>query len=168
MRPQLALAWSAPQGGGNDEDENEAGTAGRRRIGGDPRGKPTVLVVEDEFLIRLAVCDYLRECGYRVLEASRVDEAQAVLAAGEDVRIVFSDVHLAGDATGFTLAQWVREHYPDIRIILTSGVSRTARDAAALCAESRAEHLFLNKPYAFESLASHIERLLAAAGQRRG
>ncbi len=48
----------------------------------------TILVVEDEILIRMPVADYLRDCGYRVLEASDAVEAQALLRAGEPIEIM--------------------------------------------------------------------------------
>jgi CheY-like chemotaxis protein len=48
-------------------------------------------VVDDEVLIRLSVSDFLRECGYRVLEAVRAEEAQVIFGAGEPIEILFSD-----------------------------------------------------------------------------
>ncbi|TXL73954.1 response regulator [Vineibacter terrae] len=118
----------------------------------------TVLVVEDEILIRMPVADYLRDCGYRVLEASNAAEAQALFRASEPIEIVFSDVNMPGGMNGFALAQWVRQEYPDVRIILTSGIASTARNAEQVCAEGS----FLEKPYSYEALAAHIKRLLAA------
>jgi CheY-like chemotaxis protein len=65
--------------------------------------------VEDEVLIRLAVSDYLRDCGYRVVETGSGDEAVTILTK-TDVRIdvVFADVSMPGGLNGFGLAQWVR------------------------------------------------------------
>ena len=80
---------------------------------------PTILVVEDEVLIRLAVSDYLRDCGYRVVETGSGDEAVTILTK-TDVRIdvVFTDVSMPGGLNGFGLAQWVRRERPDVRVIL--------------------------------------------------
>jgi len=96
---------------------------------------PTILVVEDEVLIRLAVSDYLRDCGYRVVETGSGDEAVTILTK-TDVRIdvVFTDVSMPGGLNGFGLAQWVRRERPDVRVILASGVTRTAEEARDLCA----------------------------------
>lgn len=161
MRPQLALVWSASQRGDGGHDER---TDQGQRTGNGGSHTLTVLVVEDEVLIRLAVCDYLRDCGYRVLEASSGEEARAVFVAGEAVEVVFSDVNLAGEMNGFALAAWVRERYADVRVILTSGVARVAQEAGALCAEGH----FLPKPYSFEALADRIKTLLGAFDRQRG
>lgn len=152
MRAQLSLVWAAPQQqSGRPIGENSADKSGNG-----PQRPSTILVVEDEILIRLPVCDYLRDCGYRVLEAASVAEAQAVFRMGEPIEIVFSDVNLIGELNGFALARWVREAYPDVKVILTSGVTRMAEKAADLCDEGP----ILEKPYAYEALADHIKRLL--------
>jgi CheY-like chemotaxis protein len=64
----------------------------------------TILVVEDEVLIRLPLAEYLRDCGYSVFEASNVAEAKAVLDADTPVDLVFSDVNMPGNENGFALA----------------------------------------------------------------
>ena len=75
----------------------------------------TVLVVEDEVLIRVVIADYLRECGYRVYEAVNASEALAMLQAPEvSVDIVFSDVEMPGDMDGLGLARWVRANKPSV------------------------------------------------------
>ncbi|MBX3501343.1 MAG: response regulator [Alphaproteobacteria bacterium] len=121
----------------------------------------TILVVEDEVLVRLAVADYLRHCGYRVLEAKTGEEAQAILRAGERVEILFCDIDLGPGINGFELAKWTREHYGDMRILLTSGVHRTAQVAADLC-----DGPLLTKPYGYDVLAERIGKLLGALGKR--
>lgn len=119
--------------------------------------QPTILVVEDEVLIRMAVSDYLRECGFRVVEAGSADEAVEVLKADTAVDIVFSDVNMPGSLDGFGLAQWIRRERPRLKVILTSGVSRKAKEAGDLCEESP----FLDKPYHHGDLERHIRQLLA-------
>ncbi len=116
----------------------------------------TVLVVEDEVLVRMPVADYLRDCGYRVLEASSAAEAQAVFKAGEPIEIVISDVNMPGDMNGFALATWIREKHPGVRVILTSGINQMARNAGDVCSDGP----FLEKPYSYETLLVHIKRLL--------
>jgi DNA-binding response OmpR family regulator len=127
----------------------------------------TVLVVEDEVLIRVAVCDYLRDCGYRVLEAANGEEAQKVFAraeaqGGDAIDILFSDIQLGPGINGFALASWVREHHPGVRIVLTSGVARLSQEAAHLC-----DGEFLSKPFSHSRLASQINALLEKAGRKR-
>jgi len=74
---------------------------------------PTILVVDDEPLIRMTVSDYLQECGFKVLKASNADEAQQMRQSYPLVLdLVFSDVRDAWNKDGFALAQWVRTHRP--------------------------------------------------------
>lgn len=160
MRAALPLAWVAPAG--KEDSGASAGDDVEQEGNGHPAAS-TILVVEDEILIRLAVCDFLRECGYRVLEASSAEEAQEIFRAGEPIEILFSDVNLAGELDGFALATWVREHHPDIRIMLTSGIATMTQEARGLC-----DAPFLRKPYAHSDLAGHLERLLRALGRRGG
>lgn len=122
----------------------------------------TVLVAEDEVLIRLAVAEYLRDCGYRVLEAASGLDAKAVLESGIAVDVLFSDVMMPGEMNGFALAQWVRANRPEIEVVLTSGVHRMAQDAAELCGVID----FVNKPYKHEHVGERISALLAARAAR--
>ena len=67
----------------------------------------TVLVVDDEVLVRMVIAAYLRDCGYRVVEAASADEAMLVIEHDEEgaVGVVLSDVEMAGEQDGFALAQ---------------------------------------------------------------
>ena len=122
-----------------------------------PAPPPTVLVVEDDVLVRMVVAAYLRECGFNVVEAGDAREAIRVLETDIQVDIVFSDVNMPGDMDGFGLAQWVRRERPGLKIILTSGAARTAKEAGHLC-----EHgPILAKPYDHGDLERKIRALLA-------
>lgn len=123
---------------------------------------PTILVVEDEILIRMGVAEYLRDCGYRVLEAGDAAEAVIVVQA-EPVDLVFTDVDMRGPMDGFGLARWIRANHANIRVIIASGVPRIAERAADLCEGGP----LLQKPYPSEALAQRIGALLAMAQQRR-
>jgi DNA-binding NtrC family response regulator len=112
----------------------------------------TVLVVEDEILVRMPVAEFLRDSGYRVIEASGATEAQMVIQSGEPVEVVFSDINLLGEMNGIDLAKWIKRKYPDVIMILTSGVTTV---------DSR-EAFFLPKPYTFEALAGHLKKLLGS------
>jgi len=118
---------------------------------------PTVLVV----LVRLAVSEYLRECGYNVVEASDAHEAIEVMTSEAVVDIVFSDITMPGGLDGFGLAQWIRRERPDIRVVLTSGVARSAKAAGELCKEGP----MLAKPYEHADLERRIRALLSSSGK---
>jgi CheY-like chemotaxis protein len=127
-----------------------------------PRPEPsTILVVEDEILVRLAIADYLRDCGYTVIEAADSDEAMVVLKSTLPVELVFSDVQMPGSMDGFGLARWMREHRPEVKVILTSGYTKSAQVAGDLCEEGP----LLAKPYQPETVIERIRELL---GRRAG
>ena len=92
-----------------------------------------ILVVENDVLIRMPLAEYLRECGYRVFEAADVAEAKAVLNADTPVDLVFADANVPGEENGFMLASWVRQHYPNIEVLLTSSIPNAAAKAGDLC-----------------------------------
>lgn len=153
----LALVWVAPD---RDPRSSRGFRSSTHRPDNGHADDPTILVIEDEVLIRLAICDHLRHCGYRVIEGSSAEDAQRVLRAAEPVELLFSDVDLGPGPSGLALARWVREHFPDVRILLASGVARLDEQTAALCDG------FFDKPYAPERLEAEIRRLLIrAAGQ---
>jgi CheY-like chemotaxis protein len=122
---------------------------------------PTVLVVADEVLVRMALSDYLRECGYNVVEASDAREAIEIMTSEALVDIAFSDITMPGSLDGFGLAQWIRRERPDIKVVLTSGVARSARAAAGLCEDGP----MLAKPYEHADLERRIRALLASGGK---
>lgn len=122
-----------------------------------PDARPTVLVVEDEILVRMEIADFLRDCGFRVVEASNADDAMRVLRKTEIIHAVFSDVHMPGSLDGFGLAQWVRRERPGVKVILTSGVAKTVEAAGDLCDEGP----LMAKPYDPKEVERRIRQLLA-------
>jgi CheY-like chemotaxis protein len=120
--------------------------------------REVVLVVEDEVLVRYVICDYLRECGYTVIEASTADEALQVLQkASVRVDIILSNAQLPGATDGFALARWVRANRAGVGVILAGTISRAADAAAELCEEGP----MLSKPYEPQTVVDRIKRLLA-------
>lgn len=118
---------------------------------------PTILLVEANPLTRMAVAGYLRDCGYQVAEAGGAMEAKRLLEAGAAPQVAFIDLDVRGEIDGFGLAQWIRAERPEVKVLLTSGVRRTAETASDLC-----EHgPHLAKPYDHRDLESQIRRLLA-------
>jgi CheY-like chemotaxis protein len=95
----------------------------------------TVLVVEGEVLVRMAVAQQLRECGYTVVEAADAQEALTVLRHGNvNIHIVLTGIEMPGSMDGFSLAKWIREHRADLKVILTGSEARAAKAAMDLCA----------------------------------
>jgi CheY-like chemotaxis protein len=118
---------------------------------------PTLLVVEDEVLIRIALSDYLQECGFKVLEAGNADEALEIIQHGTvTIDLVFSDVVMPGSMDGFGLAKWIRANRAGLPIILTSGDAAKADIANELCEREP----FMAKPYDLEQLVKRIRTLI--------
>jgi len=114
-----------------------------------------ILLVEDEFLVRMALIDQLQDAGYEVIEAATAVDAWAALEARPDVRLIFTDIYMPGDTDGLAFAREVRQRLPDIGIIVTSG--RSAPEQSELPAGSA----FLGKPYRYQDVERTMAGLLA-------
>ena len=82
---------------------------------------PVVLIVEDEFLLRIDAVDIVAAAGFEVLEAGNADEAIDILEAHPDITVVFTDIQMPGSMDGLKLARAVRGRWPPIKIVATSG-----------------------------------------------
>ena len=117
---------------------------------------PTVLLVEGDIVIRHPLAEYLRECGFRVFEASTGEEARAALAApGIIAGIVIIDMETPG--AGFPLCQWIKEHHAEIEVVLAGSVEKAVASAAEVCHDGPA----LAKPYAHHLVLQRIREMLA-------
>ena len=112
----------------------------REECGVAPRTEIVVLIVEDELLVRYEVAQQLRAVGYEVVESSTAEDAIARLQAGPRIDVVFTDIQLAGQLTGWDVAEQFRAANPDLLIIYASG---NAADRSRRVPGS----LFFNKPY---------------------
>lgn len=117
---------------------------------------PTVLVVDDDLLVREPIADYLREVGYEVLEAGDAHEAIDLVDHAAHVDLVFSDVRMPGELDGVGLARWVRSHRPELPVLLTSGYDAGSWLGNELGREVR----LIQKPYTQDQVLRHIRRLL--------
>jgi CheY-like chemotaxis protein len=118
----------------------------------------TVVVVDAEVLVRLVIAAYLRDCGYRVVEATSAAEAMQLLDV-DDLRadVVLTAVDLGGETDGFALAQWVRRRRPGLEVLLAGTVAREAHLAGELCDQGPT----LSRPYEPQAVVDRIRRLLA-------
>lgn len=128
----------------------------------DPAAEPlssSILIVDGDIVSRHVIADYLRHCGYDVVEAANTDEA--FVALGEpslSIDVILCDVSALGSRTGFELAQWVRIHRPDLEVRLAGGVETAAETAAELCESGP----HLARPYEPEAVIAYIKRLRAS------
>jgi CheY-like chemotaxis protein len=117
---------------------------------------PTVLVVEDVVLVRMLICDYLRNDGFTVVEAASGDDAIEMLKASLGVDAVFADVYMPNSSIdGFGVAEWVRRNKPDIKVVLTSGVDNGDR-----AAELGHHGALMAKPYDRAGVARRLRQVL--------
>jgi CheY-like chemotaxis protein len=102
---------------------------------------PAVLIVEDEPLVRLGAVRAIEDAGFEVIEAANADEAIRILENRSDIRVVFTDIHMPGSIDGLKLAHAVRDRWPPIKIIVTSGHGLVSED------DLPAGGRFFAKPY---------------------
>ena len=106
----------------------------------------------------IKITQYLRDCGYKVIEAANAEEAMTVLSHKETViNLVFTDIEMPGALDGFGLAQRVREHKPGIDVLLAGTLPRAVQQAKELCEERP-----VPKPCDAQAVGNHIRQLLAA------
>jgi two-component system, response regulator PdtaR len=119
--------------------------------------RPVVLVVEDEFLLRMDAAEMISNAGFDVVEAASADEAIAILAARPDIHVVFTDIQMPGSMDGLKLARFVRGRWPPIKIVATSGFVMVGKDD--LPEGSR----FLTKPYRPAQIVATLRELTGGA-----
>ena len=127
-----------------------------------PRGEPheTILLVEDNEGVRSYAKDVLTELGYRVHDAADAEEALRFTAKKPAIDLLFTDVVLPGSLTGRDLAERLRQRYPRLPVLYTTGYTRNA-----IVHQGRLDpnvHL-LNKPYTQQDLALKVRELLDRA-----
>ena len=117
-----------------------------------------VMLVEADVLVRFPLAEYLRECGYMVLEAANGAEARELFASGKfEIDIVLADA-AATEESGFVLASWIRDHDPQVEVILAGTVAKATEKAADLCEQGPD----VAKPYDHKLVLDRIRRMRAA------
>jgi len=123
-----------------------------------------LLVVDGDVLVRHVISDYLRTCGYIVIEAASTDEAALVL---EDstlrIEAVLCDADVPGTQSAFQLRAWAIRQTPATQVILAGSVTAAANKAAELCEEGPQ----LRRPYDPQSVAEYIRRIIGTRAADR-
>ena len=121
----------------------------------EPAGRTKVLVVEDEPILRMMAIDLVEDAGFTAVAAASADEAIALLEQNDDIRIVFSDIDMPGGMDGMRLAAAIRDRWPPIEIILTSGHITAAE------VRIPARGVFFPKPYRHDQVVAALNRMAA-------
>lgn len=114
----------------------------------------TILVVDDEPLVRLSLADFFQDEGWFVYEAEDADGALAILEAHQGMRVVLTDVRMPGGMDGIKLAHHVRNRYPPTAVIVASGAMRPAAD------QLPAQAMFVAKPFSHRTLLDAVGRAI--------
>jgi DNA-binding NtrC family response regulator len=120
----------------------------------------TVLIVEDELLIRLSLVEELEYAGFVVLEAETADDALEVLNAYPKIEAIFTDIDMPGSMNGVELAELVHTIRPEMAIMLTSGFLKVPKS------ELPARIPFVPKPYDVSRVINHIRELILQRGSK--
>jgi CheY-like chemotaxis protein len=107
----------------------------------DSEKRPVVLVVEDEAVLLMAAIAMVDHAGFEAVEAANAAQAIEILESRMDIRVVFSDIDMPEGIDGVRLAAIIRDRWPEIEIILTSGFVEPSR------VELPTRGLFFSKPY---------------------
>jgi DNA-binding NtrC family response regulator len=119
-----------------------------------PQTITTILVVESEAIVRMELARRISEMGLSVFEASDADSATAMLDAHPQIGILLTNIKTAGSIDGIRLAHQVRERWPPVKIIITSGMIGTQQ------ADLPPGTIFLSKPYRFEAIKTAVFYLM--------
>ena len=102
---------------------------------------PAILVVEDEVLVRIDLVDTIEDAGFPTFEANCADEAISLLETHPEIAVLFTDIDMPGTMDGLKLSHYVRNRWPPVRIVVTSG------HVMATPEQMPAQSLFLTKPH---------------------
>lgn len=111
-----------------------------------------VLVVEDEFLIRMTLAEALGDEGFEVIEAETGDAALPILQGDPGIRLLLTDIQLPGALNGRALAQKAREHLPSLPIIFMTGRPDPTDATTPL-------DVYIAKPYTLTAICEAARRL---------
>jgi len=114
----------------------------------------TVLVVEDEMVLRMRAVDIVEDAGFTAVEAVNADEALAILESRSDISLLFSDIQMPGTMDGLKLAHAVHDRWPAIKIILVSGQVKPSD------ADKPADSRFFGKPLAVKQMISELQEMV--------
>jgi two-component sensor histidine kinase/ActR/RegA family two-component response regulator len=115
---------------------------------------PTVLIVEDEMVLRMRAVDIVEDAGFTPIEAVNADDALAILESRSDIEMLFTDIQMPGSMDGLKLAHAVHERWPLIKIILVSG-QLTLTDA-----DKPADSRFYGKPLDVKHMIAELQDMM--------
>jgi CheY-like chemotaxis protein len=113
----------------------------------------SILVVDDEPLIRFNLVDFFEEQGFEVFEAEDADQAITVLEANPSIQIVLTDVQMPGSMNGVKLAHHIRDRWPPTLLVVASGAIMVGE------ADLPSQAMFISKPFHPSFILGELDRL---------
>lgn len=123
----------------------------------EPRESQRILVVDGDVLVRHVISDYLRTCGYVVIEAASTDEA-AIVLDDTSVDAALCDAQAPGGRSAFQFRAWALQRRPEVQVILAGTIESAASKAAELCEDGPQ----LRRPYDPQSVVEYIRRIIGS------
>ena len=124
-----------------------------------PDKTTTVLIVENEAIVRMELSHRLVNMGLAVMSAADADEAIALLNAHPEINLLMTDIRMPGSMDGARLARHARRRWPPLKVIVASGMIHTPRHGLPR------DSIFLAKPYWPETLADALDPLINGGGR---
>ncbi len=115
---------------------------------------PTVLIVEDEMMLRMRAVDMVEDAGFSSVEAVNADDALAILESRSDIELLFTDIQMPGSMDGLKLAHAVHERWPSIKIILVSGQLKLTDD------DKPVDSRFFRKPLDVKQMTAELQDMI--------
>jgi two-component sensor histidine kinase len=115
---------------------------------------PTVLIVEDEMVLRMRAVDIVEDAGYTPIEAVNADDALAILESRSDIEMLFTDIQMPGSIDGLKLAHAVHERWPLIKIMIVSGQLKLTD------ADKPADSRFFGKPLDVKHMVTQMQDMM--------
>jgi len=115
----------------------------------------TIMLLEPDVIVRAEISDFLRECGYRVIEGVDAEDVREIIKSGTGIDVLLAEVDLTGASNGFELAQEIRQTHPKIAVILVTSINNVVEKASELCGRGP-----VKKPYRPEEILRRIHVLL--------
>jgi CheY-like chemotaxis protein len=115
---------------------------------------PTVLVVDDDVVVRMAISENLRDAGFQVLEATSAHDALGVMLAGMPIDVLLTDLQMPGAMDGFGLALAARGSAPDMKVLVMSSFLPESTGARL------SPFAFIEKPFRPQVLIDRVRTML--------
>lgn len=119
-----------------------------------PLLQSTVLVVEDDEVLRMCAAEVVADAGFTPVAAADADEAVAILESRSDIALVFTDIQMPGSMDGLELARTVHDRWPAIKIILVSGRAELSER------ERPVNSRFFQKPFAMKQMIEGLQDMI--------